>query len=160
MFCVHADYTKDLLVSASADCTVRTYELSTGKPLQVMTGHTSWVLFVQILPLRNQLVSAAYDTTLRVWSLETGECLNILTGHTNRIMALAVSPTLSDTGVEKYIASGSNDGTIRIWDLDSSNTVHIFNTTHKFVSCLAFADSKVRLTTYTSRIFALIHPYA
>ena len=65
MFAValHPDSTK--LVTASDDCLVRIWDVSTGRCLSAMEGHMGWVIALQISPDGAKVVSASQDSTAR-----------------------------------------------------------------------------------------------
>ena len=67
-------------VSASADCTLRVWDLGTGKELQTLRGHGGWVVAVAVTG-DGRAVSASDDRTLRVWDLATGEEIARFTGE-------------------------------------------------------------------------------
>jgi WD40 repeat protein len=60
-------------VSASADRTLRLWDLETGQTLRTLEGHTSRVTVVAVMPDGRRAVSRSDDRTLRVWDLESGE---------------------------------------------------------------------------------------
>ncbi|MBD2472990.1 NB-ARC domain-containing protein, partial [Nostoc sp. FACHB-145] len=63
-------------VSASADKTLRVWDLNTGRCLHTLEGHKDGVSAVAIIPDGRSAVSASADKTLRVWDLNTGRCLH------------------------------------------------------------------------------------
>ncbi len=69
-----------LLVSASADHSVRLWDLVTGKPLRILVGHSAWVLGIDFSPDGRLLASGAEDKTLRLWDPATGKRLHTLEG--------------------------------------------------------------------------------
>ncbi len=56
-------------MSASADKTVRLWDLRTGKELHCFTGHTDDVLGVAISPDGKFGLSGSFDKTVRLWRL-------------------------------------------------------------------------------------------
>lgn len=60
------------VVSGSADCTVRLWDISTGECLRVLTGHEGKIWAVDID--RNRIVSGGRFGEIRVWSL--ADCLD------------------------------------------------------------------------------------
>jgi WD40 repeat protein len=68
------------LISASADSTLRCWEMCTGDCLSVFRGHTAPVLCVGVLPSglatapSSMLVSGSADCTIRVWDVSSGYC--------------------------------------------------------------------------------------
>jgi WD40 repeat protein len=54
-------------VSASADDTLKVWDLETGRELRTLEGHTDWISAVAVTPDGRRAVSASADQTLRVW---------------------------------------------------------------------------------------------
>ncbi len=100
------------VASASADHTVKIWNLETGEELQTLTGHESWVSSVSYSPDGTQVASASADRTVKIWNLETGEELQTLTGHQDWVYSVSYSPD----GTQ--VASTGDDGTIIIWSWD------------------------------------------
>lgn len=105
------------LVSGSADCTVKIWELKTGLLIATLSDHSEPVYSVAITPDNQKVVSGSSDNTIKIWQLNTGELLATLTGHSDSIYSVAISPD------GQTIASGSWDNTIKLWDIPSSIAV-------------------------------------
>jgi len=60
-------------VSASANGTMREWELEHGKTVQTLKGHAHRVSALVVTPDGKRAISGSYDHTLRVWDLETGD---------------------------------------------------------------------------------------
>ena len=58
-------------VSASADKTLKVWDLETGAELRTLAGHSDRVNGVAVTPDGRRAVSASEDNTLKVWDLET-----------------------------------------------------------------------------------------
>jgi WD40 repeat protein len=95
--------------SGAGDNTIRLWDVTSGKVTRSLTGHTSVVTSLAVLP-DGRLASGSWDQTIRLWDVsdstfgETG-----LEGHTGGAWALTL---LRD----QRVASGSEDRTIRLWD--------------------------------------------
>ena len=110
------------LVSASADKTVRFWDLESGAQLRMLQGHEApcnggraesrWALCRDRLRTMRTCASG----TSRVRS----EPRHLL-GHTDSIDGVAITPD------GRTVVSCSSDGTARVWDLDSGETRHILN---------------------------------
>ena len=92
------------------------WDVKTGKLLQTLKGHSSWVRSVLVysvayIPNGQTLASASSDKTIKLWNVKTGNLLQTLTGHSNPILSVAYSPN------GQTLASGSSDNTIKIWRL-------------------------------------------
>jgi WD40 repeat protein len=57
------------LASASADTTIRLWDLATRNTTAILRGHASWVESVAFSPDGKTLASASDDTTIRLWKV-------------------------------------------------------------------------------------------
>lgn len=60
------------VVSASADNTLKVWDLQTGRVLRTLEGHWDSVNDVAVAQDGKRAVSASFDNTLRVWDLDSG----------------------------------------------------------------------------------------
>jgi GTPase SAR1 family protein len=98
-------------ISASADHTLRVWDLVGYAPLATLEGHTGGVYPVAVTPDGQRAVSASLDRTLRVWDLVDYAPLATLEGHTDVVYRVAVTPE------GRRAVSASADHTLRVWDL-------------------------------------------
>ncbi|EAQ87577.1 hypothetical protein CHGG_04196 [Chaetomium globosum CBS 148.51] len=80
------------LVSASADTTIRLWDIATGAYRQTLEGHSLWVTAVVFSPDGNILASASVDQTIRLWDIATSTHRQTLEGHSNSVTTVAFSP--------------------------------------------------------------------
>jgi WD40 repeat protein len=104
-------------VASANDLTVDLWDVSTGRRLSALKGHTGRVRCVAFKPDSKIVVSGSEDKTIRLWDAKTEECLGILEGHQGCVRCLTFDPT------SQHLASSSDDKTIRIWD--GATQVHI-----------------------------------
>ena len=97
-----------LLASASADKTVRLWELATGQ-CKAELPHASIVYGLAFSSDGKRLATGCADKTIHLWSLATQQEVAELTGHTAYVHALDFSPDGT------RLVSGSGDFTLRIW---------------------------------------------
>ena len=62
-------------VSASADQTLKVWELESGRALRALQGHAALVNSVAVTPDGRLAVSASADQTVKVWELESGSTI-------------------------------------------------------------------------------------
>ncbi|WP_433936853.1 TIR domain-containing protein [Sorangium cellulosum] len=85
------------IVSASADGTLKIWDLATGKLLSTLEGHSGGVTACALSPDGQCIVSASGDTTLKVWNSSTGKCLGTVRG-VGLFLSVAVSQQLLCAG--------------------------------------------------------------
>ncbi|WP_448267950.1 WD40 domain-containing protein [Nostoc sp. DSM 114159] len=101
------------LASASADNTIKIWDVSSGQLLKSLTSHSSTVRSVAYSPNGQQLASASDDKTIKIWDVSSGQLLKTLTGHSSTVISVAYSPN------GQQLASASFDKTIKIWNVSS-----------------------------------------
>jgi WD40 repeat protein len=100
------------LASASADKTIRLWNVHTHEQLGVLIGHTGPVLSVAFSPNGSTLASGSADKTIRLWNVHTLRPISApLTGHTSFVRSVAFSPNGGT------LASASADDTVRLWNV-------------------------------------------
>jgi WD40 repeat protein len=106
-------------ISASADSTLKVWDLKSGQAVRTLEGHTDWVFSVAVTPEGHAVVSVSPDKTLKVWDLNTGIAVRTLEGHTGWVYGVAVTPD------GQAAISGSRDCTLRVWDLKSGRLLQV-----------------------------------
>jgi hypothetical protein len=99
------------VVSASADRTLKVWDLLSGRALATLEGHTSSVSACALTTDGRCIVSASEDRTLKVWDLETYACLFT---HRGDAAYSAVGTTAT--------AIVAGDSTGALWVLDWPST--------------------------------------
>lgn len=121
------------LLTASADKTIKHWDLRTGNCLKTLVGHNQGIYCLQ-LASDGTLVSGSRDKTIKHWNLKEGTC-KTLEGHENVVRCLQL---LSGD----RLASGSYDKTIKIWDLKTGNCLQTLKGHTAAVDCfLALPDN-------------------
>ncbi|MDI7276330.1 MAG: protein kinase, partial [Anaerolineae bacterium] len=95
-------------VSASADHTLRLWELASGRSLRSFAGHKGLVSAVTITPDGRYALSAGADHSLRLWDLSNGRCLRTFAGRKGYAQTVAVA-------ADGHLAVSA--GTPQLWGL-------------------------------------------
>eukprot|EP01016_Furgasonia_blochmanni_P055918 TRINITY_DN9433_c0_g1_i1.p1 TRINITY_DN9433_c0_g1~~TRINITY_DN9433_c0_g1_i1.p1 ORF type:complete len:345 (-),score=41.41 TRINITY_DN9433_c0_g1_i1:157-1191(-) len=99
----------NILLSASKDCTARSWDIYTSKPLKVFRGHK--ISLTSVAPLSQHLfITSSWDNTLKVWDQNTGKALRTLYGHLDTVWCLTVLQR------KPMVASGGWDHDVIVWD--------------------------------------------
>jgi WD40 repeat protein len=121
------------LVSASADGTVRVWDVETGKVAHALLGHQGHVRSAVFSPTADLIASGDEHGKVRVWDVVSGRLLRIVDGHAGAVLCLAVLPK------DKILATGGDDRTVRLWDLGSGRELHSVREHAQPVLAVAFA---------------------
>lgn len=119
-----------IIFSASADGTIKKWELASGRCLDTLVGHTDWVSCLVVSD--GALFSGSWDASVRKWDLSTSRFIAQLAGHLDPVHSLAAAP-----GV---VFSGSRDCTIRAWRSDGCESLRVYEGHSAAVSALVVHD--------------------
>lgn len=105
-----------VLITASSDRSLRTWDLETGRRLDTLYGHEGWVHAVAFASSGELAVSGSGDKTVKVWDLNDsrgrGTCRATLKGHEAGVTCVQIDD-------ENIVVSGSLDKTLRRVDLNA-----------------------------------------
>ncbi len=101
-----------LAVSLERENTVRLYQRSTGREMQ-LTGHHDFVSGLAFTPDGTTLASGSMDGTIRLWETSTGKLLTVLPGHMEEVTDLAFSPD------GRTLASLARGESVKLWHLST-----------------------------------------
>jgi WD40 repeat protein len=87
-----AEWPSGLLASVGENKSVRLWDPTTGREVQRLLGHRSFLTRVVFTPDGRGVVSGARDGTVILWDVATGEEVRRFLGHPAAIEALAIAP--------------------------------------------------------------------
>ncbi len=102
----------NLAASASADRSVRLWDLRANRLLKTLPDHADYVLCLAYSPADGWLASGSADKTVRLWNLPDGSPRAVLGGHAGRVSLLALAPGAAGQAV---LVSGDEQG-VYLWD--------------------------------------------
>ncbi|MEA5568726.1 WD40 repeat domain-containing protein [Anabaena sp. UHCC 0399] len=109
------------LVSASADQTIKVWNLDTKEIISTLTGHTDTVRAIALSADGQTLASGSGDQTIKVWNFQTFELMRTINANSGPVWSVAIS----DDG--QILVSGNEDGSIKIWNLYTDKLLHTMN---------------------------------
>lgn len=129
------------LISASADKTVKVWDLTSGEVLQTLRGHTSFINAIAVSPDGQQLASGSADGEIRLWDLASGETRQTFADSSVSINALAI------TRNGQQIISGNAEGVIQRWDLSTGDLLDTWTAHTSAINALAVSPSNQLLAS-------------
>jgi WD40 repeat protein len=118
---------------ASADKSVRLWDVERERDLRRFIGHTASVWSVAFAPDGRQALSGGADHTVRLWDVETGRELHAFKGHEGLVTAVAFSPD------GRQALSGGYDHAVLLWDLEKRREIRRFSDLARYVNHVAFS---------------------
>lgn len=91
--------------------------------IKTLSGHTSTIRSLKILPCDGRLASASDDMTVRIWNLTNGTLDMTLYGHTAVVYSM-------DVLANGYLVSGGYDYALRVWNTTSGSLVMNITNAH------------------------------
>jgi WD40 repeat protein len=127
-----------LALFASADKSIRLWDVDAGRELKRFIGHSASVWSVAFSPDNTRALSGSADGTVRVWDVDNARELKRFDGHEGLVTAVAFSPD------GKKALSGAYDHQVILWDLEKGQELIRFPGQLKYVSSVLFApDGKL-----------------
>lgn len=126
-----------LLLSSSADGTVRLWSLDVWSCLCVYKSHTGPVFRVLWGPHGHYFLTAGWDKTARIFTQDHASAQRLLVGHNTSISAIA----WHSNGTYVFSASDETDKTIRMWSVIKGDCVRVFTGHTDYISALECAPN-------------------
>jgi WD40 repeat protein len=129
-----------LLASGDWDGTVYLWDVSSGKVLRPLKGHTDMILSLAFSPDGKWLASGSYDNSVLLWEAASGQIAQNLKSHTGGVNEVAFSPN------GKKIASASDDQTVIVWDTGTGQALLTIHDEESMTSAAFSPDGKTLAT--------------
>ena len=115
---------KTLFAGASLEekKTISIWDLSTGKLIHKLNGHTYRINFLTISPDGKTLISQVHNYETKVWNLLTYQEI-----PTFNIPRRQVIDSVAINADRKIIVNGSRENRVKVWDLITNQIVNSFD---------------------------------
>ncbi|KAJ7281976.1 WD40 repeat-like protein [Mycena rebaudengoi] len=124
-----------LVVSGGCDKVLRVWDVRSGYPIHVLSGHTSTIRCLKMLHNRPIAVTGSRDSTLRVWDVQRGRMVRVMAGHTGSVRCLDVCGNRA--------VSGSYDASCRVWNVDTGECIHVLRGHFHQIYSVAFDGVRI-----------------
>jgi serine/threonine protein kinase len=147
------------VISASADQTLKMWNVNTWKPVTQCNGHVDIVSSIAQVPGREEIVSSSFDGTLIRWEMARGSLVtrygavidensvpspeNVDLQTLDRHVAWVRDVVIPEPGHRIY--SAGNEGVIFVWNLESARIIDRLLGNSGVIMCLATSPDGTRL---------------
>ncbi|KAL5708180.1 WD repeat-containing protein vip3 [Ranunculus cassubicifolius] len=104
-----------VLYSASDDAHVHIYDAEAKGLIGAMSGHSSWVLSMDVSPDGLALATGSSDRTVRLWDLSMRAAVQTMSNHADQVWGVAFRPLGTGTRAGRLV-SVSDDKSISLYD--------------------------------------------
>jgi WD40 repeat protein len=129
-----------ILASASADKTIKLWNVATGVCTGTLEGHNESVNSVAFSHDSTILASASFDKTVKLWNVATNACIATFKGHSYQVYSVAFSHNST------ILASAADDDTVKLWDVATGACTATLDV-GAFITHLAFDATRSSLNT-------------
>ncbi|GLJ49574.1 hypothetical protein SUGI_1051400 [Cryptomeria japonica] len=105
-----------ILYTASDDTHIHCYDVENKSLICAMSGHTNWVLSIDVSPDGQAIASGSSDRTVRLWDLSMRASVQTMTNHTDQVWGVAFRPPGAQDVRTGRLASVSDDKSISLYD--------------------------------------------
>jgi len=150
-------FTKDVVITASADSTIRIWSVSQQQQTQFLKIHDSSVTGISLHPLGDYLLSCSTDEHWAFSNIRTGQNLVKVSsaasapagaGDGESIGGHAISLTCAKFHPDGLIfATGTTDSVVKIWDLKSKTNLANFPGHQGSITAMSFSENGYYLAT-------------
>jgi WD40 repeat protein len=105
-------------LSASADGTVRIWDLEIGDCELVIDAHAAPITGMSVTSDGSLVVTSSRDGTVRAFELEKGTCLRMIKDPEYPVDHMILDP------FGRFIITSNSHGTVTVWDLASTTAIH------------------------------------
>ena len=126
-----------LLVSGSADRTIKIWKLYNNSCIQNLIAHSGPIYCLLYLG-KSLFVSGSGDKSMKIWNIDNGTCFKRIQSHKENVTCL-----VSLTSRKKFtFASGSWDSTIKVWnfEFEDDEPENTLIGHESYVNCLIYLD--------------------
>jgi len=129
------------ILTGGRNKTATLWNVTTGKVLLTLKGHTDYINSVSFSPNGKTLGTACADKTAKIWDAATGKTISTLKGHLFPVNSVCFSPD------GKHILTASDDSTAKVWDAVTGKEIHTFHGHNHIVSSACFSPDGKRILT-------------
>ncbi|XP_030851018.1 probable E3 ubiquitin ligase complex SCF subunit sconB [Strongylocentrotus purpuratus] len=124
VFCVDMDEECTMVISGSADKSVRIWSVETGRHTRVI--RISQTTSVMALNYHQGYFVCSVGEIVSLWRLDTATCVKTFEEHEKRVetLSLRISKTTYPDKPQGLLVSAGQDGMVKYWDLEKDSSWH------------------------------------
>jgi WD40 repeat protein/tRNA A-37 threonylcarbamoyl transferase component Bud32 len=136
-------------IASGGKAKVTVWEVSSGKEVYSLAGHTNEIHSVAFSPDATQLASASRDRTVKLWNMTSGDEIQTFQAHKSPVHCVAFSPD----GIRIASASGDGlvprnpDNAVRLWNVETGEIIDTLKGHSGAVAGVAFSPDGSKMAS-------------
>lgn len=140
IFAVDMNEDGTLIITGSADRSIRLWELASGKCIKVIWA--SQTTSIMAVSYSKGFIACSYGETICLYRVETGRLVRLYEEHHKRVETLRLHITDQEKVVGSIISAGK-DGLVKYWDVEKKTSIQTFQGNFGAVKCIQFDDLRI-----------------
>ena len=118
------------LICGCSDSNIYIYELSNGKIINALIGHSDSISALCLTENEFGIISGSDDTTIKIWDISFGGLIMTMTDHSSKIISVGIIPN------KPHAISCSVSNTFLIWNIIDGQIISFFFNEYNLYSSL------------------------
>ncbi|XP_033101993.1 F-box/WD repeat-containing protein pof1-like [Anneissia japonica] len=152
VFCIDMDDNCTIVITGSADRSIRIWSTETGRHMKVIWA--SQTTSIMSLSYHHGYIACSVGEIISLWRVDTGVCVRTFDEHEKRVESLnvRVDDTSDPDNPSGLLVSAGQDGHIKYWDILKGKCKHTLRGHSTQINCIVCDKTKIVSASYDNKL--------